>query len=240
MSGTFRRLSFVALLPVAILAACQPKTAEAPAEPAASAGPAVAALPDCNGDGGEAFGPGGDADCRLTALGETGWGVDLHYAGAKDEPLELTLKITTDDGMEIQTITETIDGTYTLPNFDDLDGDGRAELLVPLMTGNVNTSFAVWRGKDGEAQFERAGEVGGIDVAAYEDGMFVTPARGSASSWYTSYYIFSDNKVLAVATAENTLGEDGETETCVVVDEGGLAGVGMSLEAAQARFCEPE
>ncbi|MBA3069581.1 MAG: hypothetical protein FP825_14000 [Hyphomonas sp.] len=235
MSGRICRLTLVALLP-AVLAACQPKTAEAPAAPA----PQIAALPDCNGPGAEAFGPAGEADCRLTAPGETGWGADLHYEGGRDEPRVLTLKITAGDGTEIQTLTEPVEFTYTLPIFDDLDGDGRAELLVPLMTGNVNTTFAVWRGKDGEPQFERAGEVSGIDVAAYEDGIFMTPARGSAASWYATYYVFADNKVAPVVTAETTLAEDGETETCTAVDEGGLAAIGLSLEDALAKFCAVE
>lgn len=237
MSAPLRRFSVLALLPAAVLAACQPKAAGTSAEPAATT---LAALPECNGPGAEAFGPAGDADCRLTAPGETGWGVNLHYSGAKDEPLELTLKITANDGMEIQTIKETVAFTYTLPGFDDLDGDGRAELLVPLMTGNVNTSFAVWRRKDGDPEFERAGEVGGIDVTAYKDGIFVTPARSSASAWGTTYYVFADNKVAPVVTVETTLGEDGETETCTAVDEGSLAEIGMSLEEAQVKFCAAE
>lgn len=236
MSALLRRLSFLALLPAAALAGCQPEAAETPA---AAPAPEVAALPDCNGPGAEAFGPTGDADCRLMAPGETGLGADVHYEGAKDGPLELTLTLSA-NGTIIQTIRETTEFTFNLPLFEDLDSDGRAELLVPLMTGNVNTTFAVWRGKDGEPQFERAGEVAGIDVVAFSDGMFVTPARSSAASWGTTYYIFEDNKVAPVVTAETSLGEDGETETCTVVDEGGLAEIGLSLDEAQVKFCAEE
>ena len=236
MSATLRRLSLLALLPAAALAGCQPDAAKAPAaEPV----PEVAALPDCNGPGAEAFGPTGDADCRLMAPGDTGLGADIHYEGAKDGPRELTLTLSA-NGTIIQTIRETTEFTYNLPLFEDLDSDGRAEILVPLMTGTVNTTFAVWRGRDGEPQFERAGEVAGIDVVAYADGMFVTPARSSAAAWGTTYYIFEDNKVAPVVTAENTLGEDGETETCSVVDEGGLAEIGLSLDEAQVKFCAEE
>ena len=237
MSASLRRLFLLALMPAAALAGCQPDAAKAPAAPPV---PEVAALPDCNGPGAEAFGPAGDADCRLTAPGETSWGMDVHYEGARDGPRVLTLTLTADDGTPIQTIRETIEFTYVLPLFEDLDGDGRAELLVPLMTGNVNTAFAVWRGKDGEPLFERAGEVAGIDVTSYEDGMFVTPARSNAASWGTTYYIFEDNKVAPVVTAETTLAEDGETESCTVIDEGGLAAIGLSLDAAQMKFCAEE
>lgn len=239
MPGRFRRLCLLALLPAAALAACQPTPAEAPvaAVPEAEA----ATLPDCGALTEVELGPNGTADCRLTASGETGWSVEVNYSEGAEGAVDVSLKIAAVDGAEIQTIHETAQSAYGLPYFVDLDSDGRAELLVPLMTGNVNTSYAVWRGKEGDPEFVRTGEVSGIDVTAYEPGLFITPARSSASSWNTTYHVFEDNTVTRVATAEITLGETEDAPgSCTVVDDGGLAKIGLTLDAAQAKFCAAE
>lgn len=237
MIALSRRLTLFALLPAA-LTACQPKAVETPvAEPAAET---LAGVPLC-GDLGEAdFGPMGTADCRLAATDASGWTADVSYVPVDDYSTTVTLAIATADGMAVQTITETAESAYGLPEFKDLDNDGRAEILVPLLTGNVNTNYAVWRGEEGEPTYVRAGEIHGIDMGPLEDGLFASSARGSAATWYASYYVFDGATLVPVATAMSTLNDGGETQECVVSDDGGLASIDMTLAAAQEKFCHAD
>jgi hypothetical protein len=180
----------------------------------------------------------GSANCRLISDDPYGWHADVTYGDEDNGSVTVTLTIKAADNSVGQTITETAERSYGPPAFNDLDSDGRPDLLVPLMTGNVNTSYAVWRDTGEATPFARAGELGGIDVGATGGGMFASTARGSAASWYTSYYVFRSNLLVPIATAQTDLSEDGK-ETCTVTDDGGLESVGMTLEAAQLKFCEP-
>lgn len=78
-----------------------------------------------------------------------------------------------------------VEPVQSVPALRDLDGDGNAELLFGLMSGNVNTVFAVWR-QNSAGLFVPAGEVStyGIDSLELRDGLIIAPSRGSAASYY--------------------------------------------------------
>lgn len=217
---------------VLALAACKPPV---PA-PAGETVAAAAGLPACESLTEEAFDDFSRADCRMALPDTTGRTVEFRFAAPVDYQTPATITLIDADGTSPQVISTVIDGGYGMPQVIDIDGDGRADLLVPLYTGNVNTNYTLWRSIDGVPPFVLAGEIGGVDFGPVSDGLFASTARGSATTWYTSYYMFANNQLAPVATAETELSENGPS-TCKVVDDGGLETLGLTPEDAQLRFC---
>lgn len=116
----------------------------------------------------------------------------------------------------------------------DLDGDGAAELLIPLFAGNVNTVFAVWR-RDGAGLFAPVGEVSsyGIDSLATRDGLVIAPSRGSATTHYETASRFGATGLETVYELEM----DYEHHSCRLTDASGLAAAGLHGESLIAN-CE--
>ena len=110
--------------------------------------------------------------------------------------------------------------------------------MVPLMTGNVNTAYAVWQAADGDTPYIEAGELSGVEIGYAGDGLISATGRSSANSWETGYYIFDGEKLAQVAGTRTVLYEDG-TEACTAFDAGGLDAIGLTLDEAQQKFCTP-
>lgn len=223
-------LAALTAVSVLALAACKPQT------PAPAAETAAAGLAACESLTEEAFDDFSRADCRMALPDETGRTVEFRFAALVDYQTPATIILIDADGTSPQEISTVIDGGYGMPQVIDIDGDGRADLLVPLYTGNVNTNYTLWRSVEATPPFVLAGEIGGIDFGPVGDGLFASTARGSATTWYTSYYTFADNQLSPVATAETELSENGPA-TCKVEDDGGLDALGLTLDDARLRFC---
>jgi hypothetical protein len=114
----------------------------------------------------------------------------------------LRVEIAEADGTSLQLIDETATGAYTYPYVEDIDGDGAVDIMVPLLTGNVNTSYAVWlKGADG--MFFRAGELGGVSIGHTPEGLIAASGRSSASEWETGYFRVSNGAFEEIAAVVN-------------------------------------
>ncbi|MFN7164549.1 MAG: hypothetical protein ACK4P2_06985 [Hyphomonas sp.] len=133
----------------------------------------------------------------------------------------LRLEVADAEGNSLQLIDETASGSYSYPYAEDIDGDGTLDLMVPLLTGNVNTNYAVWlKGADG--MFVRAGELGGLSIGQTPEGLIAASGRSSASAWETQYYRVTGGALEEVAAVVNRAdpepGEPVATEpTCEVI-----------------------
>lgn len=247
------RLAFpVSVLTALALAACGPQTqaasdANAPVE--ADAGGAAAQkrlpLPDCATVEPTDAGNAGwkMVDCRVQSSDRVGLAFEARYTQPDGGgPGKVSVQVVAPGDATLQTIEEEILNTFNHPFLQDIDGDGRDELLIPLVTGNVNTSWAIWRAKGEETQFVRLEELSGIDVDRTDDGFITTSARSSASSWEIGYWQMDGDDlepVVTVSVSAEGVDADGNAinETCTVTDAGGLAEIGLTLEQAQAKFC---
>lgn len=149
---------------------------------------------------------------------------------------KMRIEVAGDAGASLQMIEETANSAYTYPYVEDIDGDGALDIMVPLMTGNVNTLFAVWL-KGAEGQFFRAGELGGVSIGPTPDGLISAAGRSSAAEWETGYFRVANGtleEVAAVVTRPDPEpGEPPLTEpACEVIRI--LDGVDP------APFCQPE
>jgi hypothetical protein len=107
-----------------------------------------------------------------------------------------------DGGLSLQVIEETALYAFNYPYVEDLTGDGLPDLMVPLMTGNVNTSYALWvQGADG--QFVRAGELGGVSIGQTPEGLIAASGRSSAAEWETGYFRVTNGALEELAAVVN-------------------------------------
>jgi hypothetical protein len=68
-------------------------------------------------------------------------------------------------GIETQRIEVQTDLPGIRPRLADADGDGAADLFVPVIGGNANSAWDVWIQQPGQARFRRGGEVNGLAFA---------------------------------------------------------------------------
>jgi len=231
------KFQLLAALPLAALIACTPK-AEAPAEAPAAAEEAAAApasLPTCA----EAEAASGGqlamlTPCRLD-LGE-GRSAVISSADMSEGDGLLRAEITGADGASLQVIEEEAIGVYNYPYLEDLTGDGLADLMLPQLTGMVNTSYALWvQGADG--LFSRAGELGGFDITLGSDGLIAASGRSSAAEWETGYYSFENGALKEIAVVVTRADfEEGEPASELPACEVIRSADGVDI----APFCQPD
>ncbi|WP_417493007.1 hypothetical protein [Maricaulis sp.] len=127
-----------------------------------------------------------------------------------------------------------VEPVYGVAALRDLDGDGTAELVIPLFAGNVNTVYAVWR-QDAAGLFAPVGEVStyGIDSLELRDGLIIAPSRGSAVTYYETASRFGADGIETVYELEMNY----DSRTCRLADESGLAAAGLDA-AALISACE--
>lgn len=218
------------------------KVAEAEAEDVIAPPASVAvALPSCDGPASADDETGrGTFDCSLTFDGNPPLTFNVSYAPVKADPdnaQDVSIDLVSSQGQVIQTLKATSEFAYGTPQVTDVNLDGRPELLVPLMTGNVNTVFGLWTQSE-QGPFIRVGEIsslGGVDPRG--DGLFSTSIRASAASWFMSFYRLNNDELVEVAVTEFTLSDSGERQTCNVLMARGLAYYGPSSEEARSVFC---
>jgi hypothetical protein len=234
------------------LAACSPASepaSETPAEPAAAA--KRLPLPDCASVQAEDKGAEGwkHPDCRLMIPGDAGLAFEARYTSAEDESTLVTLQIVQPGDATIQTLAETMGNTFEPPSTQDVDLDGLADILVPLETGNVNTTWAVWRQtKPADADvapapdqtFVRAGELSGVEIKNTSDGLIAVAARSSASSWSVEFVKMDGAtfKTVAMVDVVAQATDDGTITgvACALSAEAELD-PGLDAKTAEAKFC---
>lgn len=245
------RLSFLLTASLAVLAAgCSPKAAETPmasaAQESAAPPPAAAAkrlpLPDCGSVQAADTGNGWDhPDCRLHSTDKVGLSFEARYTKPADGQVQkVSITVVAPGDATLQTFDVEMDGTFNAPSLQDIDGDGRDEVLVPTMTGNVNTNWSIWRAKGEETQFKKLEELSGVDIVKTPSGFIATSARSSAASWVVDFYQMDGDDLEPVVSAEVTAaGEDGKVLSvdCKIEDKGSLKDLGLDEDAARKKFC---
>lgn len=236
------KLRFAISAAALALAACSPAPAsDEPAAPAGGASAKRVALPDCETV--EAQDQGADGwkhpDCRVLLPDGSGLAIEARYAPAEDESIEVTVQVVQTGDKTIQEFKERMGNTFNGANVKDFDGDGKADVLLPLETGNVNTSWAVYRQMEGPT-FVRVGEPSGVSVVKTETGYIAVQGRSSAADYYVSFYSLTPTELKPVLTVEvSGKGEPGKVTgvDCTLTDDGGMAELGLTDAAAKEKFC---
>jgi hypothetical protein len=232
------KLSFALCAAALGAAACSP----APTEDA-GAGKAEKRLPlpDCGSV--EAKDAGADGwkhpDCRAMFADQSGMAIEARYNPAEDDSTAITISVVAKGDATAQTIDERMGNTFNAPSLEDFDKDGKIDILVPLETGNVNTTWAAWRQVDG-GKFVRVGEPNGVSIEKTASGYIATPARSAANEWGISFYKLDADQLQPILTADVIAQGEPDKITgveCTIEDDGGLPGTGLTLEAAKAQFC---
>lgn len=133
-----------------------------------------------------------------------------------------------------QLIQEAAQGPFFIPTLADLNGDSQPDLLIPLMTGNVNTTWAVYASSQ-DATYTRLGEIHGVGWGPSATGLLAVPARSSAASWAVEFYDVEPGGLTPIATVETTMEAAGAAPACRLLGTPVLGG--QTLEAAQAQYC---
>ena len=178
------------------------------------------------------------ASCQLQSSGQT---LRVTYAdlAAGTRTGAVSIDVLGEEGQVEQTLLEADVSEYLAPSLQDVDGDGRADILIPRASGNVNTDYGVWI-YDG-ARYGRVGEISGVEVERTADGLIAVPARSSAASWNVRYYRLDESGLRHLITAQidgqEQLPDGSVRSTCTVSEAPGLADLNLSERAAEERFC---
>lgn len=197
------RLGLAGILLIAA-GACTQETVEAPPAEQTEATPVAALIQTCaiTESATGAMIPK-LSDCTI-ALGE-GQPV-LHVSSDEMANGEGKLRVDVVDasGASVQLIEESATGSFSYPYIEDIDGDGAADIMVPLLTGNVNTNYAVWL-KTADGTFKRAGELSGVSIGHTPEGLIAASGRSSAAEWETQYFRVTEGEFEEVAAVVNRL-----------------------------------
>lgn len=221
-------MKFSAFAVILALAACAPTTAEHSAE-------ALPACADIELSRGELT----PAQCQLQAAGQT-LRVTYNELPAGVQGGNVSIDVLAEDGSVQQTLLEPDVSEYLPVSIDDIDGDGRADILVGRVGGNVNTEHALWLYNGERARYERVGEVSGVSIERTGDGYLAVPARSGAASWGVAFYRLDEGGLHPLVTLQI----DGEEtasgairSTCTLLESPGLRDLSLSEAAAREKFC---
>jgi len=198
-------------------------------------------LPDCATI--EAQDQGADGwkhpDCRLMFPDQSGMAIEARYAPAEDDSTKITVQVVATGDATMQEFEERMGNTFNAPLLDDFDRDGKVDIQLPLETGNVNTTWALWRQVDG-GKFVRVGDPTGVSIVKTDSGYIAAQGRSSASEYYVSFYKLVGETLQPVLTVD--VAGQGEPDKvtgveCTIGDDGGLAATGLTPAAAEAQFC---
>ncbi len=238
------KLSLVAaVLPLAVLAACKPEVAEAPPAEDSAAQAAIERLMGLETCEDAATHYGSMLPQLTTCRLELGEGKPS-FVISSDQMIEsetesmgiLRAELSGEGGLSLQVIEETASGAFNYPYVEDLTGDGAADLMMPLMTGNVNTNYAMWvQGADG--LFTRAGELSGVGISLAPNGFISAAGRSSAVEWETQYFRVTEGALEEVAAVVNR-GEPEPGEP--PLDEPACEVIRIIEGIDPAPLCEPE
>jgi hypothetical protein len=203
-----------------------------------------AGLPDC---GKVQATDGGDTgwvhpECMLQSKDPAGLVFEARYPKAEaGQPSIVVVQAIGPGGEALQKIEEGMDSTFAAPKLEDIDQDGRDELMIPLATGNVNTTWAIWRATGTSRHMTRAGELSAVEIVKTESGYVAASARSSAAAWKVDFYQFDGAALRPIASAQVEASPDATggvaSVTCAVTDAGGLTSVKIKSDEAQKQFC---
>lgn len=177
-------------------------------------------------------------ECRLEA---TGGALHVRFADVPAGAVGGTVSVDVlgADNSVVQTIIEPDVLEYLPPIVQDVDGDGRGDILIARESGNVNTAHAIWLFSGENGAYRRVGEVSGVEIARTEDGYVVVPARSSAAAWNVAFYRLDGEGLHMLATV-NVEGEEVNAairSTCTLADAPGISAIDLSIADAQTKFC---
>lgn len=187
-------------------------------------------------------------DCRLHAGDRVGLSFDVTYWTVPEAPGPRAAKVVVTDatGAAVQTIDEMLEpSSPSGVGLQDLDGDGRQEVIIPMaqhvLNGSPNTRFSVWRAVGDSTHFERTQMLG---QAAYFSGDgYVVANGGSPSSRDLTFYLptAAGFTLVVVLTIEAEQVDPGTqrvlTVSCRAHQEDGLHAIDMDVFQAQDTFC---
>jgi hypothetical protein len=176
-------------------------------------------------------------ECRLDAAGQTmrvSFSPMVEGVGGT-----VTIDVLNTDGAVAQTIVEENVPQYLAPTVQDVDGDGRADILVARETGNVNTVFGIWIFGGDRNVYLRVGEVSGFDISRTQDGLIAAQARSGAALRNVAFYQLNADGLVHIATIELEAREGGEAVrwSCRLSDAPGVSALGLTADTAEERFC---
>lgn len=140
-----------------------------------------------------------------------------------------------------QTVSESGVSSYAAPRVEDVDGDGKADLLIAREGGAANQTIAFWRQKE-DGGFARVGEVNGVTLTKTADGFLAVPARASAAEWIVTFYRIDEatlTKLAALTVKAEKTNDAGAVidSSCTLTDDSGLGALDMTDKAAETKFC---
>lgn len=142
------------------------------------------------------------------------------------------------DGDVVQSLLESEVSEYRPVSIEDIDGDGRLDVRIPIATGNANTQSALWIYSGERGSFQRVGDVSGISIERTADGYLAVPGRSSAVAWEVPFYHLDEGGLHPLVTVTVEAPEGRSTEpSCRVTDAPGLGRLNMSEQQAAEKFC---
>jgi hypothetical protein len=222
---------FVLLAPLALMACVADRSAVDLSNVRACSG---LEFPTGEANPGECKIEGGDATLHIT------YG-DAATAG---EAGTVRVDVLNDRGGVAQTFSENV-SEFLPVSTEDIDGDGRLDILVGLYSGNVNTAHGVWLYNGEQGAYRRAGEISGVEYSRTSEGYLAVAARSSAASWNVAFYRVASEfePLVTINVTAVDVTEDGRVlrSECTIEEAPGLASLNLSEGAARAKFCaEPQ
>jgi hypothetical protein len=234
------RTLFTAVIGIAVVGAMCP--AEAVADPR-NLGPCPATVATINP---KAQLP--HPDCRLHSADRVGAIFDVTYFKVPEVPgpQAVRVEVTDASGAVAQTINELLEpSSPSGVGIQDLDGDGRDEVIIPIgqhvFNGSPNTRFSVWRATGDSTHFERTQMLG---QAVYPSGNgYVVTNGGSPSSRDLTFYLptgagFTQVVVLTIEAEQLEPGTNRVlTVSCRAHQADSLQAIDIDVGTAQETFC---
>jgi hypothetical protein len=162
------------------------------------------------------------------------------------QPRAVKVTVTDPSGEVVQTIDELLESSSPGGvGLQDVDGDGRDELIIPiarnLFNGSPNTRFSVWRAPGDRRHYERTQMVGQA-VYPSGDGYLVANGGGVDSRDLTFYLPTGAGYTLVVVLTIEAEEVDPDTHRVLTVycrahQEDGLHAVDMTIRQAEETFC---
>lgn len=148
----------------------------------------------------------------------------------------ITVDVLSEDGSVVQTMLEPDVAEYRAPSVHDVDGDGRADVLIARAAGAANVSWAIWIYSGERGVYERVGDVNGLAIERTGDGLVVVPSRSSATTWDVAFYRLDEGGLHPAATIAVAASADGRPD-CRLADAPGLRDLNLTEAEARTRFC---
>lgn len=177
------------------------------------------------------------SECQIEVSGQVLY-VNFQPLAAGAATGAVAIDVLGEDGAVAQTMLESDVSQYLAPTIQDIDGDGRADILVPRETGNANTLYGVWIFNGARGAYDRVGQIEAVGIERTSDGLIAAAGRSSATSWAINFYKLDENGLRPMVNISVTApAREGGAPGCALETTPGLGELGISDEAARDRFC---